>query len=302
MSECMTCGGLKTLYSVERGLEPCPDCVCSTCLDHGFITPNVKKGDPRFGQPEPCPKNCKAAQGIAAERQARLYVATRLPLEYQALTFDTFVERLDADPTLWNGKRLGFAAADLFSQALITGDGYFDIAEAAALAGVKANSDRRNWLVLWGKHGRGKTGLEAAIMNRVVPAGKPFLYTRAQDFIAAMQARYDEDWRDYPPKDAYDALSAAQIMGLVSQCPILGLDEFDMPDARRENKQAIIERLIRYRHGQLLPTLITTNLSADEMEERWGTTTMSVIRQRAHFVYVGGENLRAVPQELVEAE
>src|SRR5690606_9714731 len=159
----------------------------------------------------------------------------------------------------WHGKMLAFYAVEAFIASAGNADAPFgvDYAEIVAKArGKAANdgfSDTRNSLVLHGPHGVRKTGFAAATANALVPPGVTVRYIRVQDFIKAVQDRYGADWRDNPPDDDFGDLDSGKVIDVVRKAPLLILDEFDTPDAARENKQSIIENVIRYRTGYLLP-------------------------------------------------
>src|SRR5690606_26231970 len=123
----------------------------------------------------------------------------------------------------------------------------------------EAFEDWRNWLVLYGDRGVGKTGLAASVVNALVPLGVPVRYLRVQSYLKAVQNRFSKYWRDNPPDDEFGDMEAGKVKEVVERAPVLILDEFDVADMS-ENKEGIMEDLIRYRHGQMLPTIITTNL------------------------------------------
>lgn len=266
--------------------------VCPVCEDRGFVTYQREV--------HPCPARCASSQAQQAARQRKLYEGARLPAEYRDMTLESFRDLIrQRGNSAWHGKQFAYHATDAFINAGL--HHLVNLREVYEAAGAKnsARDDSRNWLVLYGPHGTGKTGFAAAIVNAAVEAGEVVRYTRTQDFIAAVQARYGLGEDDRYPADGYGDVSAESVLEAVRNAPLLVLDEFDMPDAKRENKQAIIENVIRYRHGELLPTVITTNLgSMDEMEARWGTTTVSVIGQRAHWIGITGLPLRPVPQDV----
>lgn len=299
---CQTCGGHGVVYEDE--LKPCPDCqrqACPVCGDTGTVTLAVPVTDPRFGRMMPCPQDCRAARRLHQEHTAKLYAGTKLPRGYEGCTLASFQAMLRAYRRLelWRGKMLAFHAV----QAFIVSDNhavdYRDIvSKARGYDSDDVFTDERNSLVLFGPHGMGKTGMLACIVNALVPQGRVMRYIRAQDFIKAVQDRYGDDWRDSPPADDFGDMDSGAVLDSVRNAPLLLLDEFDMPDAGTANKQAIMESVIRHRMGHLLPTVITTNLDADGLEERWGTTTLSVLRERAHFIPMTGTPLRAVEQTL----
>jgi len=276
--------------------EPCPHCqqVCPKCANQGTYR-IFQDGIPKDQWPV---KYCECATGQAMQREVfdKRYAQSRLPKTFQDWTFDSFARLMAANPEAAAGKRLAFRAVKLWTQSLIAGKegrvDYHQIDERVA------PGDVRNWIVLYGPHGRGKTGLAASALNVLTANGLPCRYIRAMAMISAVQARFgdDADAIQYP-NDGFGDMTAAQVKELLRTTPIQIADEFDMPDAKRENKQAIMEDWARVRTAEGLPTLVTTNLTYAELTERWGETTMSVIGASAHFILMDGLALRAQPRE-----
>lgn len=283
----------KTIYVLpDQDATPAP--ACPTCAGRGWIMRDA-------ATPSYCPDDCAAAQALRGERLATLYQSARLPREYQGLTLDSFYETCQRQPAYWNGKKLGYEAMRRWIAAAAD-EHMVDAAALAAHVGGEAHEDWRNWLVLSGPRGVGKTGLVAAAVNALVAEGRPVRYTRTQDFLKAVQDRYGAGRDEYvAPRDEFVDVDSGGVIDLVRKTPVLLLDEFDVADSSG-NKQAIMENVIRYRHGELLPTVLTTNLDQREMEARWGATTVSVILQRAHWIPMGGLPLRAIPQRLERSE
>lgn len=305
---CQECGGHRVVYDVDAGLLPCPACatdVCPVCGDLGVVAPERSIDDPDHGRLVLCPRQCKAARQLQQDRTAKLYAGAKLPQTYQDCTLASFRElvRRDDAARLWDGKMLAYYAVEAFIAAADRGY-YVDYADVVAKArGATLGDvlpDERNWLVLFGERGVGKTGFMAAVVNALVPQNHVIRYIRTQDFVKAVHDRYGDDWRDNPPDDEFGAMDSGAVLDTVRKAPLLILDEFDMPDGGTPSKQALMESVIRHRHGHMLPTLITTNLDEDGLERRWGATTVTVIRQRAHFVPVGGPALRPTPQMISE--
>lgn len=298
---CVTCGGTGTVEVLDREpaangyryshVEACPTCGthCETCGGIGVIKYSVGVSDPRFGQLFLCPRGCKAAQQMQMVRRDGLRKYSKLPAEYADLTFATF----DALPELMRaGKMPARWSAEMFVNAR-DAQYYVNRADVARYYGHDDPDDWRNWLVLWGAHGRGKTGLAAAIVNGLTEADVAVLYIRLQDFIEAVQKRYDRERRKLEGFDDEFGQTADSVQDSVKNAPVLVIDEFDLPQIS-ENKRDIVERIIRYRHGERLPTVITTNLSPKTLEQRWGPTIASVIRGRAHWIEMVGPSLRPV--------
>lgn len=287
---CATCGGLGQVYvdvdGLDGGWKPCPDCQCPICGGLGYVKPNVPANHPAWGKFIPCPARCATAEAAYQDRYYRLLTASRLPVEYQALSFDSFMMLTEAAR---KGKMAAFVAARAFASSQGHWVNWRDV---GAFFGRDVPEDWRNWLVLYGVHGRGKTGLAAAVVNHLLGHQQQVLYTRLQDAIRAIQSRYNQDENSPARFDVYGDLDADAVLNALKRAPVLVLDEFDEANAVKADKQSIVEAIIRFRHGEVLPTIITTNLSPDEMEARWGATTVSVIRQRAHWFEMSGENLR----------
>lgn len=297
---CAHCGSDGVRLNKAEKLLYCLDCqkeTCVVCNNRGWVTPDVRADDARFGKAEYCPNGCEARRNQQYERQLRLYNAAELPGEYRKLTFASFDALFERRPELADGKWLAYHAALLFVTAA-NRNFTVDLADAARLARLKANHDERNSLLFYGVHGTGKTGLAAAIVNALVPLGVVMRYIRAQDFIEAVQRRYSEEARLKALDDGFVASGAAEVKDAVKDVPLLILDEFDLPGVdKSDDKQAIMELVINHRHNRHLPTIITTNLSSmAAMETRWGATTVSRVGQMCHWIEVGEPTLRPQPQ------
>lgn len=269
---CHTCGDTGWVSMNE----PCPECRCPVCGGLGYVQPQVPREHPLFGMLLPCPANCDTLRNLQANRRGVIRRYAALPDEYSSLTFATF-DRLPAN------EREGKMMARQFVAAWVT--------EIPAGGWVEMGGDVRNWLGLVGPHGRGKTGLAAGAVNALIEAGIQPLYIRLQDFIEAVQKRYTKSRSREGYDDDFGSDSAEEVVDAAKTAPVLIIDEFDVPDVR-ENKQAIVEKVIRYRHGNRLPTLFTTNLNARAIEQRWGPTIASVMHARAHWVLMDGPSLR----------
>lgn len=299
--ECPSCGGHKTIYALSTDpyraalniweLQPCPSCqvICQVCGNLGWVRGDYPVDHPDFGKAIPCPANCPAALEMAAESRVRRVRYSRLSDEYKDLTLDSFAA---LPGELLIGKMVGYWASVEFINA-VNRSRMVDLAKIAARFDRSIAADLRNWLVFYGEHGRGKTGLAAAILNALVEQGEKPRYIRLQDFIEAIQKRYNKRKmeRDGGFNDDFGDDTAEEVMEQFSTASILIIDEADVPDIR-ENKVALFERLIRYRHGEKLPTILTTNLDDDGFERRWGPTIATIVKSRAHWIPMRGLSLR----------
>jgi DNA replication protein DnaC len=266
----------------------CPHCqpdYCSSCGGRGEIAYNVPVGDTRFGRLFPCP-DCDKGRALQDTAYERALKNARVPAEYQGLTFATW----DALPETL--KRNKFAARIAVALWCAQTDG-FTLAEVHAAIGKPYTGDdsRRKSLLLTGPVGTGKTGLAAAAVNYLAAQGVAVLYTRTADLFTSLHAAYERSKRDQPGE------SAEEILERYKRAPVLVLDEFSTYQTT-EWRQAQAEELIRFRYGEGLRTLVTTNASRDETEAEWGLRTASALYGMAHVVPCEGVSLRhhATPQ------
>lgn len=259
------------------GFQPdAPVFECEVCEDRGVVRYEVPFGHEYFGKLYPCPACQKGHTRLVHQWRARMRDAG-LPSNYQNLTFDTWQALPES---LKEGKRLAFQAAMLF----VAADGhYVSIEQAYRLCKRRwSGADvLRNSLIFQGPVGTGKTGLAAAIINALLEQMQPVLYVRTQDFIMSVQSRYG----------AEEKPTADEVIDELRQSPVVVLDEFNLV-SDSANRQEIIEKVIRYRHGQALPTLITCNHTQEQMREQWGERTVSVLLSMAHWIPIGGQPIR----------
>lgn len=252
-----------------------PRYACNTCMDRGVIVANVPYGDPRFGKPMACP-DCERGYATLQRQWRGRLIQSGLPEMYQQFTFDTWNSLPDY---LKDKKRLAAASAWLFTQSA---DHSVDLAAAYELCGRKLGASLvKRSLILQGPYGTGKTGIAAAIVNVSIQQGRPALYTRTQDFLESIKARFGKDG---PP-------TAEDIVNTVKTAPVLILDEFNMA-AAGEWRQEQMENVIRHRYGNNLPTVVTCNASKDELTEQWGGRTTHVLFSMSHWIPMGGVGLR----------
>lgn len=250
---------------------------CATCEDLGqirYAVDDIKH--PLFGKMFPCPDCAKGQQLIAREIEKRLSAA-QLPAQYKKLTFETWME---IPETYRVGKGLAYACAKLFAE---NPDHEVNMKAAYQMCNrvYPGGSNVRRSLILQGEPGLGKTGLVSAIIREMLINKQPVLYIRVQDLLEAVKDSFDKPGDD----------STEKVLDTVKKFPTLVLDEFNMIKVS-EWRQEIMENVIRYRHGNNLPTVFTCNAAPDELERQWGLRTISVLGEMAHFVQLGGKVLR----------
>lgn len=275
--------------AVEQPESLSPD-ECPICGGAGFFTAsNAPVGHPLFGKPQRCTNpDCKAAQDAAK----RALINYALPEKYQKLTFEKFEREIPAEAKL--GKLIAFHAAVLFATEpdhLVSRD------EAAKRAGyVFDPPDKvRNSLAFYGVPGMGKTGLAAAIMNRLVTSKVDVLYRRTSDLFIDLQGAYDN--RD-KADDAHE-VSFAQRIERYRSAGVLVLDEWRM-QKQTEPRLQWMEDIVRYRHGHRLPTIFTTNETPDSIYSHWGEQTAEAALEMALWIEMKGTKLRETRNAISE--
>ncbi len=113
------------------------------------------------------------------------------------------------------------------------------------------------WLVLLGRAGTGKTHLAAAIANRRAEAGAPAYFVTAPDLLDHLRAAYAPD-----SKIPYDKVFEA-----IRTTPLLILDDLGAHSSTPWAQEKLYQ-LLNYRYNATLPTVITTNVPLEHLEER----------------------------------
>jgi DNA replication protein DnaC len=123
-----------------------------------------------------------------------------------------------------------------------------------------AQSFARNpdgWLVLIGPPGRGKTHLAAAINNACRASGREVELVVVPDLLDYLRATFGPDSRV-----TYD-----EAFETVRNMPILILDDLGAHSSTPWAQEKLYQ-LINHRYNARLPTVITTNIMLDDLDER----------------------------------
>jgi len=113
------------------------------------------------------------------------------------------------------------------------------------------------WLVLLGVNGCGKTHLAAAIVNYRYQIKKPALFIVVPDFLDHLRSTFSPE-----SKIPYD-----QFFESVRSTPLLVLDDFGAQTTTPWAKEKLYQ-VINHRYNARLATVITTNCSLEEIENR----------------------------------
>ena len=191
---------------------------------------DVPMGHPDFGKLEICV--CRRASVTDGVRD-RLFAMSHLD-ELKELTFESFKLR--------GRKGLGDMQARSIEQAFNQARHY--------------SQNLNGWLLLQGGYGCGKTHLAAATANFAVSMGVPTLFLTVPDLLDALRFAYGSE--DTTFEERFDQIRNARL---------LVLDDFGTQNATGWAQEKLFQ-IINYRYINKLSTVITTNLTLDEIEAR----------------------------------
>ena len=111
------------------------------------------------------------------------------------------------------------------------------------------------WLIFMGDNGCGKTHLAAAIVNYRYQNKQPALFVVVPDFLDHLRSAFSPE-----SKTSYD-----QLFESVKNAALLVLDDFGQQSTTPWAQEKLYQ-VINYRYNALLPSVITTNCSPDEID------------------------------------
>jgi DNA replication protein DnaC len=115
----------------------------------------------------------------------------------------------------------------------------------------------KDWIVMAGQTGRGKTRLAAAIANYARDSGKQVMFVVVPDLLDRLRSAYN------PQNPA----SFDTMFDRVRNVPLLVLDDLGAQSGTAWADEKLFQ-LINHRYNACLPTVITTNLAVTEMDAR----------------------------------
>lgn len=162
-----------------------------------------------------------------------------------------------------------------------------DYAENAA----RRVADGRN-LILWSASpGTGKTLLLSLLCKFLMIQGIQVHFSQFNEIIDL----FTQSWRDQSEREQWNRR--------VRNVDVLGIDDMGKEHkGRLEMVEAMVDQIIRARVSDSAPTIITTNLTPDQMLAGYGGYVMSLLTEQADFVEVTGSDFRPRRRELSRQE
>ncbi|MSQ24332.1 MAG: AAA family ATPase [Chloroflexi bacterium] len=205
--------------------------VCPRCNGFGYVRRDLPLGHPEFGQAVPCV--CRSDE-LSRQRQERLQRLANLgPLT--RLTFDTLIPDGRNPETEQHRER--------FRRAMSAARRFAEHPEG--------------WLLFVGPPGCGKTHLAAAVGNACLDKGEPVLFVVVPDLLDHLRAAFGPS-----SETSYD-----ELFENVRNHPLLILDDLGTQSATAWAQEKLFQ-LLNTRYNLRLPTILTTNRTLEEMDER----------------------------------
>ena len=173
-----------------------------------------------------------------------------------------------SDLAAMNGKRKAYNAAKEFAKR-----------------GKLFQRDKTRFTLLFcGGLGTGKTWLSTAVFKEILFREKHGLWKKFYKFVREIQSCYNSS----------GAATVDTVLGRYQRAPLLMLDDFgDMQlSVETEDRRRLLYEVLDYRNDHLLPTLLTTNLSPDEISSQFGERTFQRVLEMSAIVEMSGDNMR----------
>ncbi len=210
------------------GKKPKSD-VCPICGGIGFVRRDLPIDDPNFGTLEVC--QCQKEEFQRASMQ-RLYSVSNLDA-FKEMTFDNFnINGFNDNKEINKTLEVAYSTAKNYAHHL------------------------NGWLLLMGSYGCGKTHLAAAIANQVVSLGVETLFLTVPDLLDWLRYSFGSNETSYESR-----------FEEIKNIRFLVLDDLGTQNATAWAREKLFQ-IINHRYTHKLPTVITTNIGLNEIDDR----------------------------------
>lgn len=131
-------------------------------------------------------------------------------------------------------------------------------------------------LLITGSVGTGKTHLASGIADYCMKHGITVKFGNITDIFQSLKRAFTKD---------------EDVLSEIKSVPLLVLDDLGKENNTGWSKETIYS-VINYRYEHMLPTVITTNLSMEEMQGRLGDATVSRLMEMCDYVETEGGDHR----------
>ena len=131
------------------------------------------------------------------------------------------------------------------------------VIETAQRQAMRYAEDPKDWLVIAGQTGRGKTRLAAAIANWSRDSARGVMFVVVPDLLDKLRSSYNPQ----SPREFDDVFEQ------VRTAPLLVLDDLGAQSGTPWADEKLFQ-IVNYRYNACLPTVITTNLTVRDLEAR----------------------------------
>jgi DNA replication protein DnaC len=203
---------------------------CPFCGGLGYVRANVPVEHRDFGKLVPC--TCRLAE-LCEQRLDALRTMGNLEC-LAPMTFESFsLEERNMSAKQHRTLQVAYESACEFAQS------------------------PKDWLLLLGGYGCGKTHLAAAIANVCVERGQPVLFITVPDLLDHLRATFSPS-SPMTYDDRFEEVRTA---------PVLILDDLGTESSTPWAQEKLFQ-ILNYRHIARLPTVITTNHELEEIQTR----------------------------------